>query len=168
MTVLANSLLNLTRPQLPVRRSNTGNGRSRHGTNINYQSRYQEALQNGQQYYNSNAYPYYYNNGYSGRSNRGWGSIIPNGSHQRPPNRSRGASGSNGYIQQSQLHARPISQSQASSGATKYGVQNQTHHSYRPRSNGNSFLPGRGNGSRGIHYGGNGISRGRGRGDGKT
>ncbi|GET01384.1 exonuclease Kem1, putative [Rhizophagus clarus] len=168
MTVPANSLLNLTRPQLPDRRLNTGNGRSRHGTNFNnHQTRYQEALQNGQQtHYNSNAYPYYYNNGYSSRG-RGWPAIVSNGSHQRS-NRPRGVSGSNGYIQ-SQLHARPISQSQASSGATKYNVQNQTHHTYRnPRSsNMNGYLPSRGNGSR-VHFGGNGVSRGRGRGDGKT
>jgi hypothetical protein len=159
MTVPANSLLNLTRPQLPERQLNT---RSRHGTNFNYQSRYQEAMQGGQHTYYSNAYPYYYNNVYSGRS-RGWGPIT-NGSHQRLSNRSRGASGSNGYIQShSHLHARPISQSQASSGATKY---NQTHHSYRNSrgSNVNGYSN-RGNGSR---SGGNGLSRGRGRGDGKT
>src|SRR5581483_6037826 len=152
MTVLANSLLNLTQPQLPDRRLNTGNGRSSTGVNSynsSYSPRsYQEVSQNGQQiYHNYNAYPYYNNNGYPSRSRDGI-------AYGRPPNRSRGASSSNGYLQASQLHqnqvqirSRAVSQSQAPSGATKYGAQNQAHYSHRTRGpNVNGFST-RGNGN---------------------
>jgi hypothetical protein len=146
MTVSANSLLNLTKPQLHDRRSNNGNGRSRYGTNSKYQLRSgQETVQNGQQMY-QNTYPYY-NRGRSGPMHAM--NHITNGSHQRQTNRSRGT-GSNGY-----------------SAAIKYGPVPSLHRNTRS-SNGNSYLS-RGNGNRGGHFGGNGIpQRGRGRGDGKT
>src|SRR5437764_6915018 len=149
MTVPANSLLNLTKPQLHDRRSNNGNGRSRYGgTNSKYQFRSgQETVQSGQQmYHNHNTYPYY--NAYSSRGSRN-GPIhsttnhVTNGSHQRQTNhnnRSRGAA-SNGYT------------------SIKYGhVSNYVYRSNARGSNGNGYLP-RGNGNRGVHFGGNGISQ---------
>ncbi len=163
MTVLANSLLNLTRPQLLDRYSNNGNvGGSRHGTSSSYQS----TVPNGHMYHNT--YPHY--NSYSGRgSGRGTVHSTTNHvTHQRqiiPPNRPRGASGSNGHISTSGSNQNR-SRSVVSQSTTKYvggpviyrGFNGNTRGSY-------------GNGPvyRGRGQFGNGIQpRGRGRSDGKT